>query len=260
MSELFEVLAEKLCGFNKLDNFRNLPKDIVEKINETKPNNLRDNNKFLGENDQVKFWVFDIPRMITCPGATTKCKEHCYQIGVGNMHKGDNKDSIIVVHQKINLYRSLQDNFVDKTVKEIINKRPNERNVYIRIHACGDFYGTEYLKKWIEIATKVKETRPDYYFMAYTKSYTILDAVMQEKVSINPGYSLNDTNIHFMASVMDDTSDGDMKIIEKYQLPKYFATSNEVTSNKLIDCNSVVCARCMKCYSFPKGEIVTRLR
>ena len=41
----------------------------------------------LGEAENVIFWVFDLPRVITCPGRTTICLERCYQKDVVKMHK-----------------------------------------------------------------------------------------------------------------------------------------------------------------------------
>jgi hypothetical protein len=260
MSELSMWLSERLCKYNKKEEFENLPIDIVQEIAKVKPNNLRPSNRFLGEAENVIFWVFDLPRVITCPGRTTICLEHCYQKDVVKMHKEKGKDSPIEVHHKINFFRSLQNDFVDNMVKEINNKKPNGKDLYIRIHACGDFNDGEYLNKWIEIATEVKKTHPKYYFMAYTKSYKILDNVMKEKIAKDSQYTLDDTNIHFMASIMDHTKKEDMEIIERYHMPKYIATSKDVSSNVLNDCKSIDCAKCLKCYNKPKGEIVTNLR
>jgi hypothetical protein len=95
MSELSMWLSERLCKYNKKEEFENLPIDIVQEIAKVKPNNLRPSNRFLGEAENVIFWVFDLPRDITCPGRTNICLEHCYQKDVVKMHKEKGKDSPI---------------------------------------------------------------------------------------------------------------------------------------------------------------------
>ena len=59
------------------------------------------------------------------------------------------------------------DQFVNAMVKEILGSRTFK---YIRLHGSGEFYSQEYINKWIEIAKKVYEIKPEIVFYTYTKT------------------------------------------------------------------------------------------
>lgn len=262
-------LNKVLESYKTIDDFRNLSFDVITEVNSNKRKMLQPSNSFLGSTKNIKFWVFNLPRLITCPGRTPICTRDCYQIDPEQMLKGKDQDSKVLMTRKVNLIRSLGEDFVDDVVEEINSKKSIKEKMYIRIHASGDFYDETYLKKWIEIALSIKKNHPKYYFMAYTKSFEILDNVMSNKkdldriyikVGLKPKkeYTLKDLNIHFLASEMDDTNSKDKSIMAKYKMVKYIVTAN--TNAKLEECADIVCAKCMKCYKNPKNDIGTILR
>lgn len=267
--------CEALCDFEKIC--------IDAVMRETGENEklLRSNNTFLGSNKDTRFEVFDLPRLISCPGATDICRRHCYQINPEKMHRGKGQDSAVLLHRKYNLLCSLQDNFVDRMFSELKAKKPGEKTLIIRLHADGDFYSEEYLMKWLTVSLACKLAEKAYRFVAYTKSYNILDNVLSDQgklikvwqnaytlADISDDYipgsiSLENFNIRIIASVMDDTNESALKIIQKYNLPKYKVTKGK----NLIDCTMISCADCMKCYNITDEnnlmnmtDIVTVLR
>ncbi|GIW89666.1 MAG: hypothetical protein KatS3mg109_0098 [Pirellulaceae bacterium] len=62
-----------------------------------------------------------------------------------------------------NLRASRRDSFVQRMVREIKDRRADR----VRIHASGDFYSPEYVRKWVEIARECRQTE----FYAYTRSW-----------------------------------------------------------------------------------------
>ena len=125
----------------------------------------------------------------------------------------------------------------------------------------------------IALITKLKNKNYD--FVAYTKSYTILDNVLKDQAKLKALYkeafdyakvklpeekilTLPDFNLHIIASYMDDTSEKDKCIAEKWELPVYFVT--EDNNQELKDCEEKSCAECLECYNFPMKKIITRLR
>ena len=75
--------------------------------------------------------------------------------------------------------------------------------------------------------------------------------------------SIEDFNIHFIASVMDDTYimyPSAQRIIKKYDLPIYNVTSQN--NGNCVKCGDtkMPCVSCMKCYTYPMQDIVTKLR
>jgi hypothetical protein len=161
---------------SSLNDFINLGINLVIDKNNKDEKLLREGNGFLIKRDSnanVKFFVFDLPRLITCPGATEQCRKNCYQKTSEEWHRGIDEagnllDSTIILHRKYNLYYSLRDDFVDKLYHEIIHKRPRKDTVIIRIHASGDFYSKEYFLKWLTISLAVFLAGKNYLFVAYT--------------------------------------------------------------------------------------------
>lgn len=107
---------------------------------------------------------FDLPAGLTCPYAG-ECKKICYA-KKGNYQFPSKKDAC-----KDNLIASQQDDFIQRMVATINGiKANNEKPLYVRVHASGDFYSIEYARKWAEIARQC----PSVTFYAYTKSVSIV--------------------------------------------------------------------------------------
>lgn len=122
---------------------------------------------------------FDLPAGLTCPYAG-ECKKICYA-KKGNYQFPSKKDAC-----KDNLIASQQDDFIQRMVATINGiKANNEKPLYVRVHASGDFYSVEYARKWAEIARQC----PSVTFYAYTKSVAIvLGAGMPENFHVAFSY------------------------------------------------------------------------
>lgn len=239
-------------------------------------------NSFLGrkkpteKEEGVKFYTFSLPRILSCPGSTTICQMRCYQRTPEEMLKQSNRDSAVVNSRKLNLFLSLQSDFVNRISDEIKRKKPafNEKLI-VRIHPSGDFYSTDYFKKWLKIALVTRLYGKQYDFVAYTKSFSIIDEVLGDQGCLKTLYQeayeaakvglvqkdelkFSDFNINIIASYMDDTSDEAKYIAHKWSLPVYYATENNEPG--LEDCEGKPCANCMKCYQFPMKDVTTKLR
>ena len=241
-----------------------------------KNDRMQCNNDFLGSNRNVKFFTFNLPRKLACPGRTDICARGCYQAISEEMLKEKGRDSQILYSRKLNWFLAEQDDFVERILKEIMRRKPKaDQRIIFRIHASGDFYSEEYLKKWMKIALITKLKNKNYDFVAYTKSYSELNNVLSNQAGLWKLYqeaynaakiaipqekelSLADFNLNIIASYMDDTEEEKKRIAEKWNLPVYFVT--EDNSLELTDCEADPCSECLKCYTFPMENIVTRLR
>ena len=235
-----------------------------------------DKNDFLGSNRNVKFFTFNLPRKLACPGRTDICARGCYQAISEEMLKEKGRDSQVLYSRKLNWFLAEQDDFVERILKEIMRRKPKaDQRIIFRIHASGDFYSEEYLKKWMKIALITKLKNKNYDFVAYTKSYSELNNVLSNQAGLWKLYqeaynaakiaipqekklSLADFNLNIIASYMDDTEEEKKRIAEKWNLPVYFVT--EDNSLELTDCEADPCSECLKCYTFPMENVVTRLR
>lgn len=270
-----EEVLKKCCSLEAIKGLSN--EEIKLLINQASKNDrLQCHNDFLGKNDEVKFFTFNLPRIMTCPGRTGICSENCYQEISENMIKQDNRDSQVLYSRKLNWFLSTQEDFVDRISKEInkISPKPKQK-IIIRIHASGDFYSEDYLEKWMKIALITKLSKKNYEFVAYTKSYCELDNVLSDQERLHKLYeesykivekeplekeilTLADFNIHIIASYMDDTDEDQKRLVEKWELPIYFVTDDN--NHKLVDCEVKACTECLLCYTFPMNNVYTRLR
>ena len=241
-----------------------------------KNDRMQCNNDFLGSNRNVKFFTFNLPRKLACPGRTDICARGCYQAISEEMLKEKGRDSQVLYSRKLNWFLAEQDDFVDRILKEIMRRKPKaDQRIIFRIHASGDFYSEEYLKKWMKIALITKLKNKNYDFVAYTKSYSEINNVLSNQAGLWKLYqeaynaakiaipqekelSLADFNLNIIASYMDDTEEEKKRIAEKWNLPVYFVT--EDNSLELTDCEADPCSECLKCYTFPMENVVTRLR
>lgn len=241
-----------------------------------KNDRMQCNNDFLGSNRNVKFFTFNLPRKLACHGRTDICARGCYQAISEEMLKEKGRDSQVLYSRKLNWFLAEQDDFVERILKEIMRRKPKaDQRIIFRIHASGDFYSEEYLKKWMKIALITKLKNKNYDFVAYTKSYSELNNVLSNQAGLWKLYqeaynaakiaipqekelSLADFNLNIIASYMDDTEEEKKRIAEKWNLPVYFVT--EDNSLELTDCEADPCSECLKCYTFPMENVVTRLR
>jgi len=114
-----------------------------------------------GNRKIINTLIFNLPPIVTCPGATTDCKKVCYAnkpylrsttVGAGKTRHRNliNTKSILFIDA------------MDFLIKSVGLSR-------MRIHEAGDFYNQTYLNKWLEIIKR----NPDVQFWAYTKSHML---------------------------------------------------------------------------------------
>lgn len=106
--------------------------------------------------------IFNLPHLVTCPGATADCKRYCYARKAENLYKG------VLPYRFKNFAISQENGFANEVCKELA-KMKNIRAV--RIHESGDFYNQKYVNAW----TKVAKTFPHLQFTFYTKSFHLFD-------------------------------------------------------------------------------------
>jgi hypothetical protein len=113
----------------------------------------------IGSNSKLskKVGVFNLLRVITCPGRTELCSKLCYAKKAEVMYKA------VREMRKRNVAASKQSDFVDKLVAEIKDNKLEK----VRMHEDGDFYCQAYLDKVIEVCRQC----PDVTFLAYTRSF-----------------------------------------------------------------------------------------
>ena len=100
---------------------------------------------------------FSLPAKKTC-SPSVWCLKHCYAChGYFKVFA----DKVNACYER-NYQASLSDTFVNEINNELARKREDK---YIRIHASGDFYSSEYIKKWVEIIAD----NPRHHFLAFTK-------------------------------------------------------------------------------------------
>jgi len=100
---------------------------------------------------------FSLPAISTCPGKTPFCDRYCY--GLKGMFT---LQQIKDINER-RLDASLKSDFIPIIVKEIrVTGAPA-----FRLHVIGDFYSSEYIKKWIQIATILYEVN----FFGSTRSW-----------------------------------------------------------------------------------------
>ena len=90
---------------------------------------------------------FSLPVLTTCPGKTPFCDQFCYGLkGMFILPKIKDKN-------ERRLDASLKNDFVPTIIKEIRGTKAPA----FRLHVIGDFYSSEYIQKWIDIALELQE-------------------------------------------------------------------------------------------------------
>ena len=195
---------------------------------------VSDGNKKLKSNENVRFLIFNIPAVNTCPFRTALCEGACYAVKAETVYP----DVLPSRHRNVEFTKSPI--FVDvmseyiKLVSENERKRKN-RKIWFRIHESGDFYNRTYFLKWVQIA----KNNPDVLFLAYTKSIAF----------INP--SELPENLVIRASIWADTREYLRKeSFEKYPIYTAFEKTEleKALNNGYELCECKDCATCGKCY------------
>lgn len=196
--------------------------------------NLSEGNRKLKPNKKVKFLIFNLPSIKTCPFATDNCKSLCYA------RKAEKAYPNCIKARERNFEATKKDDFVDRmifTILAYLGKPSYQKSetVVVRIHESGDFYNKEYTNKWVQIAEFFADY-PKVIFMAYTKSIRFFDGVTIP----------NNMVVRF--SLWDDTKEEEKALAEKMGLPIYSAVDRFANESNRNRCFCLDCGTCGKCW------------
>lgn len=213
-----------------------------------------DGNLKLKNTDEVRFMIWNIPAVVTCPYRTASCEKFCYARKAERMYPSCNDA------RQRNLEVSKDANFAERMIytieTEMNAKKFAGKKIVFRIHESGDFYNTEYFEKWIQIARHFENNR-NIVFLAYTKSIIY---------AINNGYGIPDhfpANLVIRSSIWADTRKDLVELTESYNIPVYTALSAhdmdvaEKNGLQFEKCRCEDCATCGKCWDKSIQTIIT---
>jgi hypothetical protein len=170
--------------------------------------------------------------VVTCPGATPWCREHCYARR-GRFRFGHARAK----HVK-NLRRTLRPTFVKEMLSDL-EKLPE--GTVVRVHTAGDFYSVDYIDKWIEIAESARHVR----FYAYTRSWRVseLKEELEELIRM-PNWSMLASTDPYTGEPPDDWIRYGVKEagIEK-------CYRSELYGEPSVKCPGKGCYKCRKCFN-----------
>jgi len=190
-------------------------------------------NKKLMNNDKVRYIIWNLPAIKTCPFATEHCKKACYACKAERVYPS------VKPSREKNYNDSLKDDFSVRMIETIAyyrnSKSFKDKLIIVRIHESGDFYSEEYAKKWVEIINYFRNDST-IKFICYTKSLPYFENVNVSSMK----------NLCFLASLWDDTTDAMKELINKRGYRVYTAVSSFEGTN-FSQCRCSDCAHCMKC-------------
>lgn len=203
---------------------------------------ISEENKKIKWTDTQAFLIFSIIPLLTCPGATSGCIKNCYALN--NYYP----DTIKCRVENYLLTRNpLFVSIVSEYLKDYLKKHSRKlkgKKLAFRIHEAGDFYSTEYMLKWFEIARMF----PEITFYAYTKSFSIMDKC----------YEMKPDNFVLRSSLWQySTTREELVIVEKYDTPIYTAFDAEEMPKGIITCPcSAGCGSCGNLCGQSKKQLI----
>lgn len=212
-------------------------------------------NKKLRNTENVRFMIWNLPAVKTCPFATEMCKKSCYA------RKAERVYTQVLPSREKNLEASKRPDFVENMVytieKELASRKYTGKKVVFRIHESGDFYNLEYAAKWVAIARHF-ENNDKIVFLAYTKSLAYL---------IRAGYGTKEFPKNFVvrSSLWADTSTANRDYTELYEFPIYTAlTRHDMDAERrngrtFSECRCDDCATCGECWNAEKRDIICEI-
>lgn len=212
-------------------------------------------NMKLKNNDSLRFMIWNLPAVKTCPFATKHCKAACYAL------KAERQYPDCRFSRASNLKRSQRDDFVSNMIytieTELDTPKFKGKQVVFRIHESGDFYNLAYTAKWLEIARHFENTR-NLVFMAYTKSIGYF---------VELGYNTPNfpDNLVIISSVWDDTPCDKLELTGVYGFPVYTALAAQeleqkrMSGDNFTECRCEDCATCGKCWAKGYEEIIVAI-
>lgn len=192
-------------------------------------------NKKLINNDKVRWMIWNLPAITTCPFAADHCKKACYAMKYQRLYRNVREG------RENNYNDSLKDDFVARMIATIEyylqSKAYKGKLILFRIHESGDFYSQEYALKWVEIINHFRDNNR-IKFMCYTKSLPYFENVDIRSMK----------NFSFIASVWNDTTDAMKELIKKNDYRIYTAVTSFENTN-YTQCRCSDCAHCMNCFN-----------
>lgn len=220
-------------------------------------------NRKLQNNANIRFMIWNLPAVKTCPYATEHCKKSCYA------RKAERVYPQVLPSREQNLYESQQIDFVENMIytieKELNTKKYKDKLCVFRIHESGDFYNLEYTRKWIKIC-KHFENDNRIVFLAYTKSLPFFIGSGYGKTCL-PKNPENDfpTNLVVRSSLWDDTRHDMRQLTSVYNFPIYTALSAEdmekekANGNEFTKCDCINCSTCGNCWNKEHANIIVKI-
>ena len=190
-------------------------------------------NKKLVSDNNVRYIVWNIPAIVTCPFRTAACERSCYA------RKSEKNYPGCLPCRYSNLDASKEKEFINNMIAliEELLSRPNYKSakyIVYRIHESGDFYSQEYFDKWLKIANHFINNKK-LVFVAYTKSVNFVHDIP--------------ANMVIRYSVWDDTEPDQIAKANAMGLPVYTAVEHFTNEPNREKCNCVNCSTCFKCFN-----------
>lgn len=260
LKKVFETVKRFIPKKDFVDRVKreNAIAKAIEQVKNGMPFFVSYGNEKLVSTDLVRFLVWSIPAIVTCPYRCKGCENDCYA-----KKSEKNYSDCLPCHYR-NLIYSLRDDFVDLMTEYLNNQIFNKRTachkallkggkVIFRIHESGDFYNQEYANKWIEIAKRF----PMVTFTAYTKSliyfknaelpqnFVVLNSVWQDMNKEVKKESYKGTVYTALRNDQIDCMKTYHKNMITYHKNKRY-TKNHVVNKTICGCSD--CATCLQCY------------
>lgn len=204
---------------------------------------LSEGNKKLQPSKKVRYLIWNLPAIVTCPFATEMCKRFCYA------RKAEKAYPNCLTSRQRNLDISRNAKFATRMIYTINaymtrDVYKNAENVYVRIHESGDFYSYLYFKNWMTIARGIDAENVQ--FIAYTKSVVYVQRYINE-------YGALPKNVSIMSSIWQDTKQKYIDITNDINLPIYTADTEKnvndaVNAGKAFKCLCENCSTCKACF------------
>lgn len=192
-------------------------------------------NMKLQPTKDVKYIIWNLPAMKTCPFSTELCRKNCY---AKKAECGARPD--VLPSREKHWKESKKDSFVERmifTIAAHVNRPSfkNAKRIIVRIHESGDFYNRKYAKAWLTIA-RFFAYDSRVIFMAYTKSVEYFQGLQI------PG------NMTIRYSLWADTEPAQYKKAVNMGLPVYTAVDHFTTEKNINRCLCENCSTCQKCW------------
>lgn len=152
-----EILSARALRLRAFQQAGPMPESGME------PVGLEQGNKKTGQTGRFysKIFVWNIPPVNTCPGATPKCLASCYN--------GDPRPEIFPVDKwQHNLWWFVNhtDRLQSRIQQQLDDSPPSTA---VRIHSSGDFFSRAYIQFWARLILDNRAIQ----FWAYTRSWRV---------------------------------------------------------------------------------------